>query len=337
MGRGGTAVANPCADGSGMYFNPAGIAGLPPWARSAATLIWPARKWRNDDTQIDASSSSKTVRSAQSLPRGTDRPAFAMGFGVYVPYGLTTEWDHETFEGRFLGYKTSLKATLPPAHGRGAVREAQDRRGPRHHQPDVEPEAQARPVITAPARCGRRSSRHDIRELGVPYGTDFADAVDHRQRVGHRLQPRRDVRPHADRSRSACATSRGRTSPPTAARPTFTQDPTGLVLTGGNPLGLPAGTPVDALLAPQFQTGGPLVTQGVSDHAPAAGPAGHGHRGDADQALDRAVRCAVHLVGGARRDPARLRDPPTSRWCSTTAASGPGASAPSSVLPRSAT
>ena len=29
MGRGGTAAAKPCADGSGMYFNPAGIAGLP--------------------------------------------------------------------------------------------------------------------------------------------------------------------------------------------------------------------------------------------------------------------------------------------------------------------
>ena len=35
---------------------------------------------------------------------------FALGFGVFVPYGLTTEWDSETFEGRFLGYKTSLKA-----------------------------------------------------------------------------------------------------------------------------------------------------------------------------------------------------------------------------------
>ena len=35
---------------------------------------------------------------------------FALGFGVFVPYGLTTEWDKETFEGRFLGYKTSLKA-----------------------------------------------------------------------------------------------------------------------------------------------------------------------------------------------------------------------------------
>ena len=35
---------------------------------------------------------------------------YALGFGVFVPYGLTTEWDPETFEGRFLGYKTSLKA-----------------------------------------------------------------------------------------------------------------------------------------------------------------------------------------------------------------------------------
>ena len=29
MGRGGTAAARPCSDASGMYYNPAGIAGLP--------------------------------------------------------------------------------------------------------------------------------------------------------------------------------------------------------------------------------------------------------------------------------------------------------------------
>jgi long-chain fatty acid transport protein len=42
---------------------------------------------------------------------------------------------------------------------------------------------------------------------------------------------------------------------------TFEQIETGLVLAPGNPLGLPAGTPIDALLAPQFQPGGSLVDQ----------------------------------------------------------------------------
>ncbi|MEO5818561.1 MAG: outer membrane protein transport protein, partial [Gemmatimonadaceae bacterium] len=43
---------------------------------------------------------------------------------------------------------------------------------------------------------------------------------------------------------------------------TFTQTPTGLTLAAGNPLGAPAGTPVDALVASQFTTGA-LVAQKV--------------------------------------------------------------------------
>jgi long-chain fatty acid transport protein len=45
---------------------------------------------------------------------------------------------------------------------------------------------------------------------------------------------------------------------------TFEQRPTGLVLAANNPFGAPAGTPVDALVASQFATGGALVPQKVS-------------------------------------------------------------------------
>ena len=44
---------------------------------------------------------------------------------------------------------------------------------------------------------------------------------------------------------------------------TFQQIPTGLILAANNPLGAPAGTPVDALLAPQFASGAPLAAQKV--------------------------------------------------------------------------
>jgi long-chain fatty acid transport protein len=43
----------------------------------------------------------------------------------------------------------------------------------------------------------------------------------------------------------------------------FEQIQTGLTLAANNPLGAPAGTPVDALLAPQFATGGALTKRGV--------------------------------------------------------------------------
>ncbi len=63
---------------------------------------------------------------------------------------------------------------------------------------------------------------------------------------------------------------------------TFTQQLTNLVLAGSNPLGLPAGTPIDALLSPQFGAGAPLSAgQHVSteiDH-PAQLQAGLGYSG----------------------------------------------------------
>jgi long-chain fatty acid transport protein len=42
----------------------------------------------------------------------------------------------------------------------------------------------------------------------------------------------------------------------------FTQIPTGLVLAPNNPLGLPGGTPIDAVVAGQFADGGALADQG---------------------------------------------------------------------------
>ena len=110
MGRGGTAAAEPCADGSGMYFNPAGIAGLPLSGSLGGTLIWPSTTWANDNTGIQPEFLSKTYVVPNLYFVAPVAQRFALGFGVFVPYGLTTEWDKETFEGRFLGYKTSLKA-----------------------------------------------------------------------------------------------------------------------------------------------------------------------------------------------------------------------------------
>jgi long-subunit fatty acid transport protein len=45
---------------------------------------------------------------------------------------------------------------------------------------------------------------------------------------------------------------------------TFEQRATGLTLAANNPFGAPAGTPVDALVASQFATGGALTSQKVS-------------------------------------------------------------------------
>src|SRR5207249_11353855 len=68
---------------------------------------------------------------------------------------------------------------------------------------------------------------------------------------------------------------------------TFTQVPTGLVVPvtiGTCPACLPAGTPVDAVLAPEFASGGPLANGGVSTSIimPPQGSIGLAYKADAE-------------------------------------------------------
>jgi len=263
MGRGGTAVAKPCADGSGMYFNPAGIAGLPLSGSVGGALIWPGTKWRNDNTQVDAEFLSKTYAVPNVYFVAPVAQRFALGFGVYVPYGLTTEWDKETFEGRFLGYKTSLKAIyLQPT---AAAQFGKLKIGAGLNITSLHVDLERKLDLSSqllPAAAGAPPGT-TFGSLGVPYGTDFADAVitGSAWGVGYNLGATYDLTPQVSLGVRYLGRQNITADGGTAE---FTQDPTGLVLTGGNPLGLPAGTPVDALLAPQFQTGGALVSQGVS-------------------------------------------------------------------------
>ena len=257
MGRGGTAAAKPCADGSGMYFNPAGIAGLPLSGSLGGALIWPSTKWANDNTQIQAEFLSKTYAIPNLYFVAPVARRYALGFGVYVPYGLTTEWNPNTFEGRFLGYKTSLKAiylqpTAAAQFGKLKIGAGLDIT---HLSVDLERKVDLSSQFAAPGVT--------FGMLGIPYGTDFADGkvTGSAWGVGYNLGASYEVTPQLTVGVRYLARQKVNVDGGTAE---FTQDPTGLVLTAGNPLGLPGGTPVDALLAPQFQTGGALVTQGVA-------------------------------------------------------------------------
>ncbi len=257
MGRGGTAAAKPCADGSGMYFNPAGIAGLPLSGSLGGTLIMPNTKWANDNTQIQAEFLDKVYPVPNVYFVAPVAQRYALGFGLYVPYGLTTEWDPDTFEGRFLGYKTSLKAiylqpTAAAQFGKLKIGAGLDITS---LSVDLQRKVDLSAQFAAPGVT--------FGMLGVPFGTDFADAkvTGSAWGVGYNLGATYDLTPQVALGVRYLARQKITVDGGTAE---FTQDPTGLVLTGGNPLGLPAGTPVDALLAPQFESGGSLVTQGVS-------------------------------------------------------------------------
>lgn len=259
MGRGGTAAAKPCDDGSGMYFNPAGIAGLPMTASLGGTLIWPGTKWRNDDTQIEASFLSKTYAVPNVYLVAPVARRFALGFGLFVPYGLTTEWDSNTFEGRFLGYKTSLKAiylqpTAAAQFGKLKIGAGLDIT---HLSVDLQRKLDLSDQLV-PGGGGITFG-----QLGIPNGTDFADAVINGSAwgVGYNLGATFELTPQVSLGVRYLARQKITADNATA---NFTQDYTGLQLTNAPPPGFPPGAPIDSLLAPQFRPGGSLVTQGVS-------------------------------------------------------------------------
>ncbi len=111
-GRGGAGVADPCHDGSGMFFNPASLVNDGKVMTLGAFLIGPY----GDFTDTSSTSMKGTVSSLNkkwypvpniyfSTPFAN---RYAFGVGVMAPYGLTTDWP-VTSQGRYLGYKSVVQ------------------------------------------------------------------------------------------------------------------------------------------------------------------------------------------------------------------------------------
>lgn len=259
MARSGAGVASPCSGGSAVFFNPAGIVGSTTrWNVSAgATLITLDFNYRDSSSgrSTDAVKNNIPVPSAYVTRQLSDR--LAVGLGVFAPYGLIVEWP-TTFEGRFLAYRSDLAAIyvqptvayrVTPWLRLGAGLNYTHTRVELSQRVDLS--AQAAP---APAPPGTT-----LGMLGVPAGTDFADA--NIKATGNSLGAHFGViiEPHPRVSIGARYLL-GQDADVTGDA-SFTQVPTGITLAAGNPFGAPGGTPLDAVVAPQFQTGGLLVAQ----------------------------------------------------------------------------
>ena len=108
MGRGGAGVASPCPDASSVFFNPAGLSFTSTQIGLGGTLIGPRGDF-TDDTTGQVSTLNKKWYPVPNIYASTpigDR--FAVGIGVFAPYGLTTDWP-EASQGRFLGYKSVVQ------------------------------------------------------------------------------------------------------------------------------------------------------------------------------------------------------------------------------------
>ncbi|MBI4542648.1 MAG: outer membrane protein transport protein, partial [Gemmatimonadetes bacterium] len=175
MGRSGTAVASPCSGGSAIFFNPAGIlADGPRWhAQIGATLIAPRGGFTD----------SATGRTTESTPNNIPVPSFfvtrqlgsrlAIGVGVNAPYGLISEWPN-TFAGRFLAYRSELASIyVQPTVALKLGSRIQLGAGVTFVHSTVE----LRQRVDLSTQVASASTGTTFAMLGIPEGTDFADAM----------------------------------------------------------------------------------------------------------------------------------------------------------------
>jgi len=261
MGRSGTGVASPCDDGSSIFFNPANIANTPDVMSVGGTLIL-ARGGFTDDLTGFRSDMVDKVRPVPSayLVKGFDFSGtvdrLALGLGVFAPYGLTTEWP-DTSEARFLGYRSDIRAIyLQPT---AAVRLG--KRVTIGGGLDVNfAHLELRQRVDLSAQLAAPGIT--FANLGVATGTDFADAdlsanevhLGFHVGLGVRLTDWLDLGARY-LGRQSVGFSNGSV--------TIAQVPTGLVVPADLP-GIPAGTPVDLLVASQFTGGGLLTNQSAT-------------------------------------------------------------------------
>lgn len=268
IARGFATASGACRDASLVYWNPAaitslrgrnGIVGVAPIAVTGDfTQDTTGRTW---DTNAPVEFPPHLFWS--TAPEGS-RGAY--GIGVYVPYGLTSSWPDD-FPGRFAATHASIQTIyVQPTYAYRITDRWSVGVGPIIGHSSVElVQAVDLSEQTLPTGTGtfanlgiaRRTEFARATLAGDAWGFGFSAGI--HGRVGEHWQ-------------LGARYLHGIDFEYDDAEATFTQTNTGLIIGGAvpnpaNPTGPPliaAGTPVDALVAGQFTTGGSLVTQGVS-------------------------------------------------------------------------
>lgn len=264
MGRGGAGVAAPCADASAIYFNPAALADIDtPVVSGGVVGVAPRGHFTNDRTGTVSELNARTFP-APSAYYAQRVGRLHFGVGVNAPYGLASDWP-TTAEGRFLGYYSSVKGVYvqPTVAVRLSPRLAIGGGVDITH---LSVELKRRLDLSTQAIPGGGAT---FAALGVPTGTDFADvrltgsAVHVGAHVGVQLKASDRVSFGARYLvGQRVAVDNGSLNP--------TQIMTGRLLPVALP-GVPAGTPLDSLVAPQFTSGRALGPQRATTEIPLPG------------------------------------------------------------------
>jgi long-chain fatty acid transport protein len=262
MARAGAGVAAPCDDGSATFYNPAALA--LDGARVltlGGVMVGPRGGFDTfaGDRLSDMTPNWIPVPGIHfAMPLGKKA---AVGLGLTAPYGLTTEWP-TTFEGRFTAYETTLKSPfIQPtfsykfndAVAVGIGLDVVMNMVELNQRLDLSTQ-QLAPGIT-------------FGQLGVPRFTDFADFNIHGDTITYGFNLGLLVRP-PDSMFSFGARYQSRQNVELDELDLTTEQISTNLRTPVPLPGIPAGTPIDALLAPQFASGGRLGDQTAATELP---------------------------------------------------------------------
>lgn len=176
MGRAGTGVAAPCADGSAPYFNPAALVGGSRIVSLGGTVVRAFGGFTDDVFAETTDLEDKTILIPHVFITYPASPKLGLGFGVFVPYGLETNWP-TSFEARFSGYRSRIQEVyLQPTVAYQATPWLSLGLGVDVVVGDLELNQRADlSAVVLPTSLGVPPGT-TFSQFGIPRGTDFADA-----------------------------------------------------------------------------------------------------------------------------------------------------------------
>ncbi|HET7565759.1 MAG TPA: outer membrane protein transport protein [Gemmatimonadaceae bacterium] len=286
VGRAQATTGAPCTDASVVYWNPGAATMLKGWSVYAGVAAISVDGGFTADTTSGFFPGTVPTAYPPHVFVNYGGNRWALGLGAYVPYGLTSEWGSD-FPGRFSAKKASLQSVYVQPNiafdvipGRLSIGG-----GPVLGYSRVEL-VQAIDLAAQPAPIPGLPPGTTFALLGIRPGTEFAQA----RLKGNTTAWGFDVGVHAQLTRDIQVGARYLSKLDfkyDGADATFQQISTGLVVPADivdpstGTVIVPAGTKVDALVAPEFAAGGPLVPQTVSTNIahPAQFQAGIGYSG----------------------------------------------------------
>ncbi|MEO7039507.1 MAG: outer membrane protein transport protein [Gemmatimonadaceae bacterium] len=262
VSRGFAVTSVPCNDPSEIYWNPAATTGLQGWGLYVGAAAVQVNGGFNADSSGRSYPGDVPVKFPPHIflnyaPRGAK---WAVGIGSYVPYGLVSQWTPD-FPGRFESQRASLSSDyIQPNFAYRFAPGWSIGGGPVFGVSHVE---LRQGIDLAPLPVPGAGGLTFAQLLGIPTGTQFASASLKGDATAWGFNVGIHGKIGADWQIGARYLSELKFKYKNA-NVQFTQQQTNLVLAANNPLNtafpgmFPAGTPIDALLTPQFAPGAAL-------------------------------------------------------------------------------